>query len=165
MTHRHKLWGALILLACFHALVFFAGFFAPYDFATHNRELAFAPPTRIHFVDAQGKFHARPFVYGLKNDPANSGIYATDSTQVYPVHFFERGSAYKLAGIFPSRLHLFGVDDPGRIFLMGTDAFGRDQFSRLRRPDFTDGRVDRRGSLAADWNHRGNACRILWRLD
>jgi len=131
VTHRHKLWSALILLACFHALVFFAGFFAPYDFATHNRELTFAPPTRIHFVDTQGKFHARPFVYGLRSDLTNAGIYTMDSTQIYPIHFFSHGSSYKLAGIFLSRLHLFSVDDPGRIFLMGTDAFGRDQFSRF----------------------------------
>src|ERR1700689_1478222 len=82
VTRQRKLWGALILLAGFHALVFFAGFFAPYDFAIQNRELAFAPPTRIHFLDAQGKVHARPFVYGPKNDPTNAEIYAVDSTQV-----------------------------------------------------------------------------------
>ena len=143
MTQRHKLWGTLILLACFHALVFFAGFFAPYDFATHNRELTFAPPTRIHFVDSQGTIHVRPFVYGLQNDPANAGIYVADSTRIYPIRFFSRGSAYKLAGVFQSRLHLLSVDDPGRLFLMGTDAFGRDQLSRF----LYGGRI----SLMAGW--------------
>jgi len=28
-------------------------------------------------------------------------------------------------------VHLFGVDEPGRIFLLGSDAYGRDQFSRF----------------------------------
>jgi len=143
VTHKHKLWAALGLLGCFHALVFFAGFFAPYDFAAHNRELAFVPPTHLHFVDAQGKIHARPFVYGQKNDPTNRGLDAIDSAQIYPIHFFSHGSPYQLAGIFPSRSHLFSVDDPGRLFLMGTDAFGRDQFSRF----LYGGRI----SLMAGW--------------
>ena len=33
--------------------------------------------------------------------------------------------------MFTSDRHLFGVDAPGRIYLLGTDSFGRDQFSRL----------------------------------
>jgi peptide/nickel transport system permease protein len=143
VTRQRKLWCALILLACFHALVLFAGFFAPYDFAIQNRETAFAPPTRIHFVDAQGKVHARPFVYALKNDPTNAELFTVDSTQVYPIHFLSRGPAYKFAGLFSSRLHLFGVEEPGRLFLMGTDAFGRDQFSRF----LYGGRI----SLMAGW--------------
>jgi peptide/nickel transport system permease protein len=38
--------------------------------------------------------------------------------RVYPLRFFTGG-------------RLFGVEEPARIFLMGSDAFGRDQFSRL----------------------------------
>jgi peptide/nickel transport system permease protein len=36
-----------------------------------------------------------------------------------------------LAGSVSSDRHLFGVDAPGGLFLLGTDGFGRDQFSRL----------------------------------
>ena len=131
MTKRHKLWGALILLAVFHCLILFAGFFAPYDFKTQNRDLPFAPPARLHFVDARGKFHARPFVYGLKSDLADPSGYVTDPTEIYPVQFFVRGSRYKLAGLFDAHLHLFGVERSGPIFLMGSDGYGRDQFSRF----------------------------------
>ena len=131
MKNRHKLWGALILLAGLHGLVLFAGFFAPYGSAAQERELPFAPPTRIHFVDARGKFHARPFVYGLKDDPQAIGSFAVDSTQLYPVHFFVQGSSYKIAGVFPSHVHLFGATAPGRIFLLGSDEYGRDQFTRF----------------------------------
>jgi peptide/nickel transport system permease protein len=130
VTNRHKLWGALILLAGIHGLIFFAGFFAPYDFATQNRDVPFAPPTRVHFVDANGAFHARPFVYGLKEDSAD-GAYEADSTQMHPIRFFVDGSRYKIAGLFPSHLHLFGVAGKGQLFLMGTDGYGRDQFSRF----------------------------------
>src|SRR5699024_10922042 len=34
-------------------------------------------------------------------------------------------------GIFPTSVHLFGVEDPGRIFLFGTDGMGRDLLSRV----------------------------------
>lgn len=130
MKMPHKFWGALILLAVFHALVLFAGFFAPYGFATQNRELAFAPPTRIHFVDSRGRFHGRPFIYAVRESPPNSGTYQIDS-RTYPLRFFVFGAPYKIAGLFSTRVHLFGVEEPGRIFLMGTDVYGRDQFSRF----------------------------------
>jgi peptide/nickel transport system permease protein len=41
------------------------------------------------------------------------------------------GTPYKIAGIIPAQVHLFGVEQSGRIFLMGSDAYGRDQFSRF----------------------------------
>jgi peptide/nickel transport system permease protein len=131
MTNGHKLWGSLILLAVFHCLILFAGFFAPYDFATQNRDLAFAPPAHLHFVDAQGKFHARPFVYGLKSDPANPSAYVADMSEKRSLRFFVQGSRYRFAGLFEAHLHFFGVEGPDPIFLMGSDGYGRDQFSRF----------------------------------
>jgi len=108
---------ALSLLAIVHGAVLLAGFLAPYDFAAQNRAFPFSPPTRLHFVDSQGKFHIRPFLY--------------EQNRAYPIHFFVQGTPYKLLAIFSSRLHLFGVEAPARVFLLGTDAYGRDQFSRL----------------------------------
>src|SRR6267142_2837190 len=58
---------SVALLAAFHVLVIFAGWFAPYRYDTQDREHPYAPPSRIHFVDASGQFHWRPFVYGLKS--------------------------------------------------------------------------------------------------
>jgi peptide/nickel transport system permease protein len=129
-SHR-KLWGALILLALFHGLILFADFFAPYDSAAQNRDMPFAPPTRVHLADAQGRIHLRPFVYGLKDDPSNPGSYEADTAAVCPLRFFVAGSPYKVAGLFESRLHFMGVEGPGHLFVMGTDGYGRDQFSRF----------------------------------
>lgn len=131
MKPSYKLLGALILLVVFHCLILFAGFVAPYSFAAQDRRFPFAPPTRLHFYDDGGKFHLRPFVYGLQDDPTRFGGYITDTSQEFPLRFFPSGAPYKLAGIFFLRVHLFGVEEPGRIFLMGTDAFGRDQFTRF----------------------------------
>lgn len=121
---------ALAFLVAVHLLVVFAGFFAPYHHSSQNRAYPYAPLTRIHFVDAQGQWHWRPFVYGLAEAPAFGG-YSADTSKLYPLRFFVKGEEYKLAGLVPLRTHLFGVGDEGRLFLMGSDAFGRDQFSRL----------------------------------
>lgn len=115
------------LLLALHALILCAGFVAPYDPATQNRDLPYAPPARLHFADGSG-FHLRPFVYAWT--PAGDS-YQQDRTQAYPLHWFVRGDPYSFLGLFETKLHLFGVDDPARALLLGTDAFGRDEFSRV----------------------------------
>jgi peptide/nickel transport system permease protein len=131
LTHRQKLAGALVLLAGFQFLILFAGFFAPYVFAAQDRERPFAAPTTLHFRDAHGHFHFRPFAAGSESSELRAGEEARDVEDVYPVRFFVSGTPYKIAGIIPAHVHLFGVEEPGRIFLMGSDAYGRDQFSRF----------------------------------
>ncbi len=131
MARRHKLRIALVILAAIHAAILFAGFFASYNFAAQDREFAFAPPARPHFIDAQGHFHLRPFVYNLKRSPGAPAGFEADETQAYPLQFLVNGSRYNIAGLFPCSVHLFGVKEPGRVFLLGTDAFGRDQLSRF----------------------------------
>jgi peptide/nickel transport system permease protein len=131
MKRNYKLGAALVLLAAVHTFVLFAGFFAPYGFATQDREMPYAAPTRIHFVDADGQWHAQPFVYALKYETAADSTYREDSSHAWPIHWFVSGAPYKVAGLFSARVHLFGVDEPARIFLFGTDAYGRDQLSRF----------------------------------
>lgn len=134
LTQRQKLVGALILLAGFQSFILFAGFFAPYNFAVQDRERPFSPPTALHFIDVRGGFHIRPFIYDLQDPTHSAGASAADPANPYPgypVHFFVTGTPYKIAGAFTSRMHLFGVEAPAHIFLMGSDAYGRDQFSRF----------------------------------
>ena len=115
-----------------HLILLFAGFFAPYDSATQDRELTYAPPTRLHFKDAAG-FHLRPFVYASTPvlDGDQAGSYQDDRSQRYPVRFFVRGPSYKVLGVLETSSHLFGVAEPGRIAILGTDGYGRDEFSRV----------------------------------
>lgn len=127
MRNRVRIRFLILLLAGLHGVVLFAGFFGPYDAKEQDRNLPYAPPTRLHFTGASG-FHFRPFLYASVSDFDG---YREERTQEYPVHFFVKGSFYSLLGIFKSDLHLFGVDKPARIMLVGADAFGRDEFSRL----------------------------------
>ena len=131
MTRRQKLVCSTAVLAAFSCVILFAGFFAPYDFAAQDRDSPFAPPTALHFVDAQGSFHIRPFVYAPRDSAQIPPIAEPASEQSYPLRWFVLGTPYKIAGVLTSRTHLFGVAKPARIFLMGSDAYGRDQFSRF----------------------------------
>lgn len=110
-----------------HFAILLGAFIAPYDPATQNRGLAYAPPTHIHFLDASG-FHWRPFVYGQVNDLNG---YGDDFTHQYTLRVFVKGDSYRVLGMFKTKHHLFGVDAPGQAFLLGTDAYGRDELSRL----------------------------------
>jgi peptide/nickel transport system permease protein len=121
----------LLSLGIIHIVVLLAGFIAPYDFAAQDRSLPFAPPSRVHFLDAQGRFHLRPFVYRREEAIGQFRLYQEVRDQLYPIHLLVCGSSFKFAGVIPTNLHLFGVDDPARISLMGTDGYGRDVFSRL----------------------------------
>ncbi|HXB20898.1 MAG TPA: ABC transporter permease [Candidatus Solibacter sp.] len=122
---------ALWCLAGIHLLVTFAGFVAPYRFDTQERFQSFAPPTRVHFFDFNGTFHLRPFVYAVAGGDENSNEYREDRSAMYPIGFFAAGEEYSLFGIWPCHRHLFGVNAPARIYLLGADGFGRDQLSRL----------------------------------
>jgi len=44
-------------------LAFGAEFISPNAPDAQNLEQFYAPPTRIHFVDREGRFHFRPFIY------------------------------------------------------------------------------------------------------
>jgi peptide/nickel transport system permease protein len=131
LKRQKKLVGALVLLAAFQSLILFAGFFAPYDFAAQDREQPFAAPSALHFVDRQGNVHIRPCVQNLEDPGPGAQGSRADSVRCYPLHFFVRGARYKIAGLFTSHVHLFSVEAPGHIFLMGSDAYGRDQLSRF----------------------------------
>ena len=122
--------GVVVILLYMCAL--FGDFIIPFD--PHLRTgKPFAPPQLPKFVDEDG-FSLRPFVYGMKSQldmKTFQRTYVLDKSQKYPIYFFVRGHEYKLLGLFKTDLHLFGTEDGGALFLMGTDQLGRDLFSRI----------------------------------
>lgn len=131
---KHKLaLASTIVLAVMYLVVAFVEFISPYDPTRTDENYIYAPPQSIHFVDAAGRFHLRPFVYGLQGELDMDTLrfrYEYDTNQQYSLHFFTHGDTYKLWGLIPSDLHLFGVEEGGTLFLLGTDKQGRDMLSR-----------------------------------
>jgi peptide/nickel transport system permease protein len=122
---------AAVFLLSLHGAILFAGFVAPQDPAAQNRDFPFVPPTRLHFVDAGGRIHLRPFVYPWVARADGLYQYAESRQHEYPLHFFVPGPRYQIAGCLAAHTHLLGVEWPAQLFLAGTDNYGRDQFSRI----------------------------------
>ena len=123
--------GGLMILTL-AVLALFAEFFSPNTLYGIDMEAAFTPPHQIHFVDAEGNFHLRPFVYEktLTVDLTTfEPLWEEDTTQIRPIRFFVQGWEYKLWGIIPARLHLLGIDE-GKLYLLGSDKLGRDLFGK-----------------------------------
>jgi peptide/nickel transport system permease protein len=120
------------IVSVFALIAVFAGFLAPYDYREQTRQEPSAPATNLRFVDADGSFHLRPFIYSRGLADAREMRYEEDTSRPYQVDFFARGSTYSLVGLVETDIHLFGVERDGpRVRLLGTDALGRDRFSRL----------------------------------
>jgi peptide/nickel transport system permease protein len=131
--NRPAVWSMAFLLFMY-LLAGLAPFVAPYGVRTTHSQYSACHPNGPRFLDAQGQFHLQPFVYGLdsKVDPKTfAKVYPTNTDKMYPVRFFASGEPYKLLGVLPTDKHLFQVDEPGKIFLLGTDKQGRDLFSRI----------------------------------
>ena len=129
--------GGVLLVLFYFFFVGIPEFISPYQLE-HRTSFTEAKPQRVRFIDQEGKFHFRPFVYGLEkkiDQKVRRRYYEEDPKQMYPIYFLKRGESYKLFGFISSNIHLFGVQDKENpnavVFIMGTDSNGRDYFSRI----------------------------------
>jgi peptide/nickel transport system permease protein len=125
---------ATVLLLILYVIIVFVEFFAPYDPRRNNRDFIYAPPQRLHFVDADGRFYLWPFTYAIVGEMDMETLrihYQEDTSKVYPIRLFVRGDPYELWGLFESDLHFVGTEEGGTMFLLGTEKQGRDMLSRI----------------------------------
>ena len=133
--HKLALVGStiLILLAL---MALFAPFLAPYGLNAYSRSeiTRYQPPTPVQWYDPDTGRFTRPFIYTYSEEldmETFDTVFTADTSTRYPLKLLVKGAPYKLFGFVPGNLHLFGVDNPARIFLMGADNLGRDLFSRI----------------------------------
>ncbi|MEK6407419.1 MAG: ABC transporter permease [Acidobacteriota bacterium] len=122
----------LYTLGVMYAAAILAGFIAPYKYDNARHDLPFYPPmlTRVHIFDEEGRL-SRPFVYELIPVDPQLASYRDDTSKKHPIRLFARGDSYSILWLISSDIHLFGVDEPGHIFLFGSDKVGQDIFSRI----------------------------------
>jgi peptide/nickel transport system permease protein len=133
---RHKLAlisGAVVIFI--YLVAIFCEFLAPSDPTSFSAEYKYAPPQALHLFDTRDGLKISPYVYGYKSevDPvALRRVFTIDEAQKVPLGFFVKGHSYKMFGLIPTDIHLFGPKDSEQpMFVMGADRLGRDLLSRL----------------------------------
>jgi len=121
--------GLLILL---YLVVLFPSFFSTQDPERTDARQAFIPVQSIHlFTD--GKWAPWvPAIVGKRNPTTLRMEWTTDTKKKVPVHFLGAGPQWRVFGLIPTHVHLIVPADLNqRIFLLGSDRLGRDQWSRI----------------------------------
>lgn len=124
---------ALIILIAMYLCIALADFIAPYSKDFSDRTQSYAPPSPVYTMTEDGKL-SLPYTYNyirVFEPKLYQNVYKLDRSKKYPIKLFVSAEEYKILGLIPCRIHLFGTDASGRFYLLGTDINGRDVFSRL----------------------------------
>ena len=120
--------AALAVLTLLYCGALFAPAVSPYPITQQNLAKPYHPPTGYTWKD--GALHAKLYEKEAVGSPTY--IHSEDTTT--PIVWFSKSESYKLFGFIPMERKLFQLEteDPAaRVYLLGSDATGRDIFSRL----------------------------------
>ncbi len=108
-----------LCLLFFYLLAAASPFFAPYDPTYQNRTMPDCPPMRVHLSAATDWQHGFLWTHPMTMANPVERKYSEDSSRRIYIRFFSRG-------------HLFTTDSLNEpYFMLGSDALGRDLYSRI----------------------------------
>ena len=129
---HHLAMASAGLLIFLYLIVLVPDFFSTQDPERTDARQAFIPVQMVHFFDDGRLSPWVPAIVGKRNPTTLRMEWVTDPQKKVPVRFFAPGFSYRVLGLFETNLHLIGPADPAqRIFLLGSDRLGRDQWSRI----------------------------------
>ncbi|MDB5107821.1 MAG: Oligopeptide transport system permease protein OppC [Candidatus Binatus sp.] len=118
LASRTVRFSALCLIL-FYLLAAASPFFASYDPTFQNRAMPDCPPMRLHVSAPSEWQHGFLWTHPMVMSNASERKYTENPDQRYYVHLFSRG-------------HLFTTDsETTPYYLLGSDALGRDLYSRI----------------------------------
>ncbi len=131
--HHLAMFSAGILI-CLYMVVLCPDFFSTQNPERTDARQAFIPVQTLHLFDDGTLNPWVPAIAGKRNPVTLRMEWTTDPQRKVHVDFLTRGESYRILGLFPTNIHLLGAADPAqRIFLLGSDRLGRDQWSRIMR--------------------------------
>jgi len=149
--HRLAVIAKFVLLVLYFVAIF-AEFIAPRTTGTEILDHKYCPPQLVQFSLADG-FHVNA-LNAHRDEITFRLTYEEDKDDRIPLGFFVRGDTYEFWGLFETDRHFFGIDyDRNRrraaasrpadvaqektkpptptFYLLGSDKYGRDVFSRI----------------------------------
>jgi peptide/nickel transport system permease protein len=130
--HKLAMVGGVVVIV-YYLVAIFADTLAPRSTEYYNAAYAnFTPPQQLHFVH-NGQFMFYVFANKFTRDPQSfESIWSVDEETVIPLGLFVHGEPYRLLGLIPTDIHVFGPVNPDDAFyLLGSDKLGQDVFSRI----------------------------------
>ena len=135
LKHRVAVGCAVILLG-FYGIAAFAEFLSMGDPGVGTHRYHLLQPQTVHWWDDGFSPHVKA-LEGGRDPRTQRKVYAVLPDEKIPLSFFVRGFEYKLLGLFKTDRHIMGFADPEVYeerpapYVLGSDAVGRDQWSRL----------------------------------